>query len=50
MPFSRLVGDFKFTLDIDVTSMEGISHTILENQIKETIRQIGAKVKEEKLE
>ena len=47
---SRNVGDFKFTIEIEVTSEEGISQATLENQIKETIRQIGGRVVEERLE
>jgi hypothetical protein len=47
MPISAAVGDFKFTLEIDVESVEGISQATLENKIKETIRQIGARVVEE---
>ena len=40
----------KFTLEIDVTSAEGISQSTLENKIKETVRQIGATLRDEKLE
>jgi hypothetical protein len=50
LPLSSLVKDMKFTLEIDVTSEEGISQATLENKIKETIRQIGARVREERLE
>jgi hypothetical protein len=50
LPLSSLVKDMKFTLEIDVASEEGISQATLENKIKETIRQIGAWVKEERLE
>jgi hypothetical protein len=49
LPFSRSVGDFKFTINIDVTSTEGISKDTLESQIKETIHQIGGIVEEEEL-
>lgn len=49
MPFSQAIGDFQFTLEIDVTSPDGISKTTLENKIKETIRQIGARIDEETL-
>lgn len=41
LPISRSVGDFEFTIELDVQSDEGISESVLENQIKETIRQIG---------
>jgi hypothetical protein len=50
MPISAAVRDFKFTLEIDVTSAEGISQSTLENKIKETIRQIGARLRDEQLE
>jgi hypothetical protein len=50
MPINRAVGDFEFTLEIDVKSEEGISQSALENQIKETLRQIGARVEEEDLD
>jgi hypothetical protein len=50
LPISRAAGDFKFTIEIDVNSQDGITQATLENQIKETIRQIGAKVEEEGLE
>jgi hypothetical protein len=49
LPISRAVGEFDLTLEIDVTSEEGISKAALESQIKETIRQIGGKVVEEKV-
>lgn len=44
LPLNRAVGDFRFKIEIDVSSAEGISQSTLENQIKETIRQIGAKI------
>ncbi len=50
MPISQAVGDFKFTLAVDVSSAEGISQSTLENKIKETIRQIGATLRDETLE
>jgi hypothetical protein len=50
MPISGAVGDFKFTLEIEVASTEGISQSTLENKIKETIRQIGANLRDEMLE
>jgi hypothetical protein len=50
MPISGAVGDFKFTLEIEVSSTEGISQATLENKIKETIRQIGANLRDETLE
>jgi len=50
LPLSSLVKDMKFTLEIDVTSDEGIPKATLENKIKETIRQIGAYLRDERLE
>lgn len=50
MPLSSLVTELKFTLEIDVTSGDGVPKATLENKIKETIRQIGAYVDEEWLE
>ena len=47
LPISAAVGDFKFTLEIDVSGAEGLTQATLENKIKETIRQIGARVDEE---
>ncbi|HDQ72742.1 MAG TPA: DUF499 domain-containing protein, partial [Chloroflexi bacterium] len=54
MPINRAVGDFEFTIEIeieiDVTSEEGLSKAVLEHTIKETVRQIGARVVDEQLE
>jgi hypothetical protein len=50
LPLSSLVKDMKFTLEIDVTSEEGVPKATLENKIKETIRQIGAYLSDETLE
>ena len=50
VPISAVVSDFKFTLEIDIMSAEGITQATLENKIKETIRQIGARVVEEGVE
>ncbi len=49
LPLSSLVPDMSFTLEIDVTSEAGISKATLENKIKETIRQIGARLREEQV-
>jgi adenine-specific DNA methylase len=49
LPLSRSVGDFKFTIELDVTSEDGLAESVLENQIKETIRQIGGQVEREEL-
>jgi hypothetical protein len=50
LPISAAVGDFKFTLEIDISGAEGLTQATLENKIKETVRQIGAHVVEEGLE
>ncbi len=50
LPLSSLVKELKFTLEIDVTSEEGVPKATLENKIKETIRQIGANLSDETLE
>lgn len=50
LPLSASVDGMTFTLEIDVRSEEGISKETLENKVKETIRQIGARVVEEQLE
>jgi|GEM_PF-71499 len=49
IPIKNGVGEFSFTLTLDVTSDDGISQSVLDNQIKETIRQIGARLEEEEL-
>ncbi|MFP4346160.1 MAG: ATP-binding protein [Anaerolineales bacterium] len=50
LPLSNLVDDgLTFTLELDVTSAEGIPEATLEQKVKETVRQIGARVvREEK--
>jgi hypothetical protein len=50
LPFTRSVGDFTFTLEIDIESEDGISESVLTNQVKETIKQIGGKIEEEEIE
>ncbi|MBN1139287.1 MAG: ATP-binding protein [Anaerolineae bacterium] len=50
LPISRAVGDFAFTIAIDVSDAEGIARTTLENTIKETIRQIGGRIVSEELD
>ena len=51
IPLSNVVdGSLTFTLELDVTSQEGITQDTLENKIKETVRQIGAEVREERSE
>ena len=51
LPLSAATDEpLQFTVTIEVNSAEGISQATLEQKIKETIRQIGAKVEEEWLE
>jgi len=45
-PLVGQVGDFEFTLEIDVGSAEGISKRVLEQQVMETLRQLGSRVEE----
>jgi hypothetical protein len=48
LPLSNLAdGGLTFTLELDVTSEEGIPPRVLEQTLKETVRQIGARVVEE---
>ncbi|MBN1920387.1 MAG: ATP-binding protein [Anaerolineae bacterium] len=48
MPLSNLAdGGLTFTLELDVTSTEGIPQATLEHKVKETLRQIGARVVKE---
>ncbi len=48
-PIVGAAGDFTFTLTIDVTAEDGIDPVVIENQIKETIRQIGGRIEKEDL-
>jgi hypothetical protein len=50
IPLAQVTSGLTFKMEIDVTSEEGISESTLENKVKETIRQIGARVVEEKVE
>lgn len=51
LPLSNLAdGGLTFTLELEVTSTEGIPQPTLEHTIKETIRQIGARIVQEALE
>ena len=50
LPLAGTVQNLQFSIELDVTSADGISHATLENKIKETIRQIGANIAEEQLE
>lgn len=46
IPLSKEAGEFTFTIEIDVTSTSGISKRIIENHVKETLRQLGAEIEE----
>ena len=49
MPLSAVADEpLTFTLTLEVNSEEGITPATLENKVKETIRQIGARITEEK--
>ncbi len=50
MPLSREAGSFKFNIEIDVGSKDGISEQTIKNKIKETISQIGARITKEEIE
>lgn len=50
MPIKSAAGEFSFTLEIDVACPEGMSQSTLDTKIKETIRQIGAVLREEWVE
>jgi hypothetical protein len=50
LPISSVQGDFKFTLEINVTDDEGFTQSTIDNRIKETIKQIGAQILDERLE
>ncbi len=47
IPLSQVTSDLKFSMAFDFTSEEGVSESTLENVVKETLRQIGARVVEE---
>lgn len=46
-PISQDIGEFNLEIYIDIDDEEGIKETTLENTVKETIKQIGAKIEEE---
>ncbi|MFW6183669.1 MAG: hypothetical protein ACOC8X_07720, partial [Chloroflexota bacterium] len=41
-PLVREVGEFTFTVEIDVKSSDGIPQRVIEQQVIETLRQLGA--------
>ncbi|MBS1253271.1 MAG: hypothetical protein MAG451_02320 [Anaerolineales bacterium] len=42
LPLSREIGEFTFTIEVDVSSADGISKRVIEQQVLETLRQLGA--------
>jgi hypothetical protein len=38
------VGDLTFTIEVDVSSEDGLSKKMIEQQVMETIQQLGATV------
>ena len=49
LPITNEVGSFNFTLEIKLSSEDGINKQTIDNTVKETIQQLGAKItKEEK--
>jgi hypothetical protein len=46
MPLGQATSGLTFKMEIELTSEEGITESTLENKVKETIRQIGARVVE----
>ena len=51
VPLTNLAdGSLTFTLTLDVSSTEGIPESVLETKVKETIRQMGARIVEEEKE
>jgi hypothetical protein len=47
MPLKGEVGDFSFSIEIHVESDDGIDQKVIEQQVKETLMQLGAVVEEE---
>ncbi len=49
MPLGRATSGLTLTIEIDLTSEEEVSESTLETKVKETLRQIGVTIREEKL-
>jgi len=49
MPISKEVGEFDLNIEINISNEEGISRSTVQNKIKETIEQIGARITREDL-
>jgi len=43
-PLTKEAGEFSFTIEIDVSSADGISKKVIEQQVMETLQQLGARV------
>lgn len=50
MPIIRAAGQFEFTIEFDVESEEGIPEKKIEQQVMETLRQLGAEVERQDAE
>jgi hypothetical protein len=50
MPITRDAGEFTFTIEFEVESADGISERKIEQQVMETLRQIGATVERKEAE
>jgi len=50
LPISQEIGEFKLKIVIDISDEKGISKSIIEDKVRETIAQIGGKIVKEKLE
>ncbi len=50
MPIIRAAGQFEFTIEFDVESEEGIPEKKIEQQVMETLRQLGAEVERQNTE
>jgi hypothetical protein len=50
LPLSKEIGEFTFAVEVDVASTEGVSERVVEQQVKETLRQLGANITESEVE
>jgi len=46
-PLTGEVGAFKFTIELDVSAKDGIRRKVIDQQVMETLRQLGAEVENE---
>jgi len=47
MPLMREVGAFEFAIELDLAGRDGISKRVVEQQVMETLRQLGAEVEDQ---